>query len=46
MSNSIYITTTGANAGKSAVVLGLLALLERETRSVGYFRPVARTSGR
>jgi phosphate acetyltransferase len=42
MSNKLYLTTTGPAAGKSAIVLGMMSLLERETRSVGYFRPIGR----
>ncbi len=42
MSNKLYLTTTGPGAGKSAIVLGLMSMLERETRDVGYFRPIAR----
>ncbi len=40
MSKSLYLATTGPKAGKSAIVLGLMALLEREVRRVGYFRPI------
>ena len=42
MSKNLYVTTTGPAAGKSAVVLGLMSLLVREIRSVGYFRPIGR----
>jgi phosphate acetyltransferase len=42
MSKSLYLTTTGPAAGKSAVVLGLMSLLSREIHSVGYFRPIGR----
>jgi phosphate acetyltransferase len=42
MSSRLYLTTTGPAAGKSAIVLGLMSLLERETRAVGYFRPIGR----
>ncbi len=42
MSKRLYLTTTGPAAGKSAIVLGLMSLLERETRDVGYFRPIGR----
>jgi phosphate acetyltransferase len=42
MANSLYLTTTGPAAGKSAIVLGLMSLLEREVRRVGYFRPISR----
>jgi len=47
MSNRLYLTTTGPAAGKSAIVLGLMSLLERETRNVGFFRPIGRqTTGK
>ena len=45
MSTSLFpptLTTTGPAAGKSAIVLGLMSLLERETRNVGFFRPIGR----
>jgi phosphate acetyltransferase len=42
MSSNLYLTTTGPAAGKSAIVLGLMSLLERETRDVGFFRPIGR----
>ncbi len=42
MSSNLYLTTTGPAAGKSAIVLGLMSLLERETRNVGFFRPIGR----
>ena len=42
MSKNLYVTTTGPAAGKSAVVLGMMSLLVREIRSVGYFRPIGR----
>ncbi len=40
---SVYLTTTEPKAGKIAIVLGMLSLLEREARRVGYFRPISRT---
>jgi len=42
VSKNLYLTTTGPAAGKSAIVLGLMSMLEREIRRVGYFRPIAR----
>jgi phosphate acetyltransferase len=42
MSTNLYLTTTGPAAGKSAIVLGLMSLLEREIHRVGYFRPIGR----
>ena len=42
MSKNVYLTTTGPAAGKSAIVLGLMSLLEREIHRVGYFRPIGR----
>jgi len=43
MSRNLYLTTTGPAAGKSAIVLGLMANIERGIRRVGYFRPIGRT---
>ena len=42
MLKNLYLTTTGPNAGKSAIVLGLMSMLEREMRGIGYFRPIGR----
>jgi phosphate acetyltransferase len=42
MSKNLYVTTTGPATGKSAIVLGLMSMLEREVRNVGFFRPIAR----
>ena len=43
MSNNVYLATTGPAAGKSALALGLMSLIEREVPRVGYFRPIGRT---
>ena len=43
MSKNVYLATTGPAAGKSALALGLMSLIEREVDRVGYFRPVGRT---
>jgi phosphate acetyltransferase len=43
MPKNLYLTTTGPNAGKSAIVLGLMSMLQREIRRCGYFRPISRT---
>jgi phosphate acetyltransferase len=40
MSNSIYITGMGPGSGKSVVVLGVMELLARHGRKLGFFRPV------
>jgi len=42
MSKNVYLTTTGPAAGKSAIVLGLMSVLEREVHKVGFFRPIGR----
>ena len=42
MVKNVYLTTNEPKAGKIAVVLGLMSMLEREARRVGYFRPIAR----
>jgi len=40
MSKSVYITGTGAGSGKSLVVLGVMELLARHGRKLGFFRPI------
>ena len=40
MANSLYIATMAPRSGKSVVALGLMELLSRRIRRVGYFRPV------
>jgi phosphate acetyltransferase len=40
MSKSIYITGTGPQSGKSVVLLGVMELLARHGRKIGFFRPV------
>ena len=40
MSNSIYITGVGPGSGKSVVVLGVMELLARHGRKIGFFRPL------
>ena len=45
MSQGLYIVGTGPRSGKSIVVLGMMELLVRQGRKIGYFRPVAHESG-
>ncbi len=40
MSKSLYIAGTGPGSGKSLVALGVMELLARHGRKVGFFRPV------
>ena len=40
MAKSLYITTSQARSGKSAVVLGIMQVLLRDIRKVGFFRPI------
>jgi phosphate acetyltransferase len=40
MSNSIYVTGMGPGSGKSVVVLGVMELLARHGRKLGFFRPI------
>ncbi len=40
MAKNLYITSINAESGKSAVVLGLMELLLRDIRRVGFFRPI------
>lgn len=44
MTNSIYITTTEPQSGKSLVSLGIAELLLRRTPNIGIFRPVIEAS--
>ena len=43
--NSLYVTATEALSGKSLVVLGVMELLARTVKQVGFFRPIARLQG-
>jgi phosphate acetyltransferase len=45
LAQSLYITAMGPGSGKSVVTLGLMDLLTRRVGSVGFFRPVVRSSG-
>lgn len=40
MAKSMYIVAIGPQSGKSVVALGLMELLSRRLRRVGYFRPI------
>jgi phosphate acetyltransferase len=40
MANSLYIAGVEPRSGKSVVALGVMELLSRRVRKVGYFRPV------
>ena len=40
MANSLYITSTEAQSGKSLIVLGVMQLLLKDIRLVGFFRPI------
>ncbi len=40
MSKSLYITPTETRSGKSLIVLGIMQLLLRDIRMVGFFRPI------
>ncbi|MEX0914195.1 MAG: phosphate acetyltransferase [Demequina sp.] len=44
MAQSIYIASAEGHTGKSAVALGITALLARSVENVGIFRPVARVA--
>jgi phosphate acetyltransferase len=45
MSQALYIVGTGPKSGKSVVVLGIMDLLARQGRRIGFFRPVAQGEG-
>jgi len=40
MAKSLYITSINAESGKSAIALGIMELLLRDIRKVGFFRPI------
>lgn len=40
MSDSLYITGNEAKSGKSAILLGVMEMLERKISRVGFFRPI------
>lgn len=40
MAKSLYITPTETRSGKSMIVLGIMQLLLRDIRMVGFFRPI------
>ncbi|UCF03352.1 MAG: phosphate acetyltransferase [Deltaproteobacteria bacterium] len=44
MSNNLYITAMEPRSGKSVVLLGIMEMLSRRIRQVGFFRPVVRAS--
>ena len=44
MSNNLYITAMEPRSGKSVVLLGIMEMLSRRIRQVGFFRPVVHSS--
>lgn len=40
MSKNLYLSTTEARSGKSAIALGLMELLNHDTDRLGFFRPI------
>ncbi len=40
MAKNLYITSINAESGKSAIALGMMELLLRDIRKVGFFRPI------
>ncbi len=40
MSDNLYITATEARSGKSAITLGIMEMLLRKIKRVGFFRPI------
>jgi len=45
MAQSVYIVAIGPQSGKSVVALGVMELLSRRVRRVGYFRPIIPSHG-
>ncbi len=48
MANNLYVINTEPRSGKSAICLGLMQMLRRNIRKVGFFRPIinARVEGK
>ena len=44
MANSLYIAAVAPGSGKSVVALGVMEMLSRRIRRLGYFRPVVPSS--
>ena len=44
MSKSLYIATSEAHSGKSAIALGITEMLVQNISKIGYFRPVINTN--
>jgi phosphate acetyltransferase len=44
MANSLYIAAVAPGSGKSIVALGIMEMLSRRIRRLGYFRPVVPTA--
>ncbi|MBM9603308.1 phosphate acetyltransferase [Desulfopila inferna] len=45
MAKNLFITSINAESGKSAIALGVMELLLRDIRKVGFFRPIINPSG-
>ena len=45
MAKNLYITSINAESGKSAIALGVMELLLRDIRKVGFFRPIINPRG-
>jgi phosphate acetyltransferase len=46
MSKNLYIAATEAESGKSLVILGLMNILTRHVKKVGFFRPIVKSPER
>ena len=44
MSKNLYIAAAEAESGKSLIILGIMSLLTRHIKKVGFFRPIIRLS--
>lgn len=45
MAKNLYVTNTESRSGKSAICLGLMQMLMRDIRRVGFFRPIISVQG-
>lgn len=46
MSKNLYIAATEAESGKSLIILGLMNILTRHVKKVGFFRPIVKSPER
>lgn len=45
MSSNLYIAAAEAESGKSLVTMGIMSILSRHVKRLGFFRPIVRIDG-